>query len=183
MDIMFLEFVNSQWYKTHELYTEPLENDAWVHGFCEKWDLLVPEHSQQTAAELLAFRSALYQVVVNLSLNHTIPQKDIEIINTYLKLGKSEEVLYFQDSAFHKKVVSRSSAANWMIYRVTSSLVELITNYPLDYLRKCANPECDWFFYDVSKNHTRKWCENRCASRIKVRRHRAAKKEGKDSIG
>jgi len=36
-------------------------------------------------------------------------------------------------------------------------------------VRKCENPECILYFYDTSKNHTRRWCSMRlCGNRAKV---------------
>jgi len=36
-------------------------------------------------------------------------------------------------------------------------------------IRKCENPECILFFYDTSKNHTRRWCSmEMCGNRAKV---------------
>ena len=36
-------------------------------------------------------------------------------------------------------------------------------------VRKCENPECMLYFYDTSKNHTRRWCSmSLCGNRAKV---------------
>lgn len=36
-------------------------------------------------------------------------------------------------------------------------------------IRKCENPACILFFYDTSKNHTRRWCSmEMCGNRAKV---------------
>ena len=36
-------------------------------------------------------------------------------------------------------------------------------------IRKCENPDCILFFYDTSKNHTRRWCSmGLCGNRAKV---------------
>ena len=36
-------------------------------------------------------------------------------------------------------------------------------------VRKCEDPECILFFYDTSKNHTRRWCSmDLCGNRAKV---------------
>lgn len=36
-------------------------------------------------------------------------------------------------------------------------------------IRKCENPRCILFFYDTSKNHTRRWCSmGLCGNRAKV---------------
>jgi predicted RNA-binding Zn ribbon-like protein len=40
-------------------------------------------------------------------------------------------------------------------------------DYPA--IRKCENPECILFFYDTSKNHSRRWCSMElCGNRSKV---------------
>ena len=42
-----------------------------------------------------------------------------------------------------------------------------------DRLKRCANPDCGWFFVDVSKNRSREWCEMRtCGNRANLRRYR-----------
>jgi predicted RNA-binding Zn ribbon-like protein len=36
-------------------------------------------------------------------------------------------------------------------------------------IRKCENPECILYFYDTSRNHTRRWCSmEMCGNRAKV---------------
>lgn len=40
-------------------------------------------------------------------------------------------------------------------------------------LKMCASDECDWAFYDGSKNRSRSWCEYGCGNRAKVRAYRA----------
>jgi predicted RNA-binding Zn ribbon-like protein len=41
-------------------------------------------------------------------------------------------------------------------------------------IRKCENPDCILFFYDTSKNHTRRWCSmGLCGNRAKVSAFRA----------
>lgn len=36
-------------------------------------------------------------------------------------------------------------------------------------IRKCENPDCILFFYDTSKNHSRRWCSmDMCGNRAKV---------------
>jgi len=36
-------------------------------------------------------------------------------------------------------------------------------------IRKCENPTCILFFYDTSKNHSRRWCSMElCGNRSKV---------------
>ena len=40
-------------------------------------------------------------------------------------------------------------------------------------LNVCASDECEWAYYDRSKNRSRTWCEWGCGNKIKTRNYRA----------
>jgi predicted RNA-binding Zn ribbon-like protein len=40
-------------------------------------------------------------------------------------------------------------------------------------LKICAWDECEWAFYDHSKNRSRNWCEYGCGNKVKTRAYRA----------
>ncbi len=40
-------------------------------------------------------------------------------------------------------------------------------------MKECAADNCNWLFYDASRNRSRRWCDMRdCGNRAKVRRFR-----------
>lgn len=43
-------------------------------------------------------------------------------------------------------------------------------------LNICASDECEWAYYDSSKNRSRSWCEWGCGNKIKTRNYRARQK-------
>lgn len=43
-------------------------------------------------------------------------------------------------------------------------------------LKICAFDECQWAFFDASKNRSRHWCEWGCGNRVKTRNYRARRK-------
>jgi predicted RNA-binding Zn ribbon-like protein len=45
-------------------------------------------------------------------------------------------------------------------------------------LKICASDECEWAYYDRSKNRSRSWCEYGCGNKIKTRAYRARQKQG-----
>ena len=46
-------------------------------------------------------------------------------------------------------------------------------------LKVCADEECEWSFYDRSRNHSGQWCDMAvCGSRHKVRAYRARRAAG-----
>ncbi|WP_123028998.1 CGNR zinc finger domain-containing protein [Mycolicibacterium stellerae] len=47
-------------------------------------------------------------------------------------------------------------------------------------LKACGNDECQWAFYDRSRNHGGTWCEmSSCGNKLKNREFRARKRSGK----
>jgi len=40
-------------------------------------------------------------------------------------------------------------------------------------LKICAYDECEWAYYDNSKNRSRSWCEYGCGNKVKTRNYRA----------
>ena len=40
-------------------------------------------------------------------------------------------------------------------------------------LKICASDECQWAYYDHSKNRSRNWCEYGCGNKVKTRAYRA----------
>src|SRR5690242_6803861 len=43
-------------------------------------------------------------------------------------------------------------------------------------LKICAYDECEWAYYDNSKNKSRSWCEYGCGNKVKTRAYRARQK-------
>jgi len=46
-------------------------------------------------------------------------------------------------------------------------------------LKICASDECEWAYYDHSKNRSRSWCEYGCGNKIKTRAYRARRAEAR----
>jgi predicted RNA-binding Zn ribbon-like protein len=66
--------------------------------------------------------------------------------------------------------------ADWSA--VTAALVlsfnQLMSVSDLSRLKKCANPDCSYLFYDDSTNSSRRWCfANVCGNMMHVRAFRA----------
>jgi predicted RNA-binding Zn ribbon-like protein len=45
-------------------------------------------------------------------------------------------------------------------------------------LKICSWDECEWAYYDHSKNYSRSWCEYGCGNKVKTRAYRARQKAG-----
>ena len=59
----------------------------------------------------------------------------------------------------------------WMLAQAAS---DLLVSSDAELIKDCGDPTCRWLFLDVSKNHTRRWCDMKtCGNRMKARRHHA----------
>jgi predicted RNA-binding Zn ribbon-like protein len=56
-----------------------------------------------------------------------------------------------------------------LLVPVAEAAADLLCHADLSLVRKCENPACVRYFYDVSKNHARRWCSMAvCGNRMKV---------------
>jgi predicted RNA-binding Zn ribbon-like protein len=62
------------------------------------------------------------------------------------------------------------------LWPVAHASAELLTDGPLERLRRCAN--CRWLFLDQSKNRSRRWCSmDDCGTAVKKRRYVERRRE------
>ncbi len=177
MKFLCLDFINSRWYIKNKPFKDPLKDQNWLSEFSTTWNLPEMTVSMNGIDKLMEFREFMFQVLKKLCIEQTISSTDLKELNKILKSGKSQILITQNDGHYLLETVQQTDNITWIICQITLSFAKLITEYPLVYLRKCENPDCDWVFYDDSKSHTRKWCDNKCASLIKVRKYRSVRKK------
>lgn len=75
------------------------------------------------------------------------------------------------DTAYEKL---GDALARRIIGAVARSAADLLTSGELDRVKVCDAHDCGWFFVDVSRNRSRRWCDMAgCGNRDKARRYRA----------
>lgn len=181
MEFLCLEFIGSQWYRTYKSYQEFFENAEWLDEFCSKWNLPKLTPFQEGMEKLLRFREFLFRVTSALCTNRAIADSDINRLNDCLKSSVHYRIIKAEEEKYQLDIIPQMADVDWVIFKIACSFCELITEHPLEHLKLCANPDCGWVFYDDSKSHTKKWCGNKCASLIKVRKHRAIKGSDNDN--
>ena len=64
--------------------------------------------------------------------------------------------------------IEREWRVPWLAVR---NLLQLLDEHPAR-MRKCANPDCPFWFLDTTRSGTRRWCSMTvCGNRLKARRH------------
>jgi predicted RNA-binding Zn ribbon-like protein len=179
LNFLCLEFINSnsQWNIDHEPYHDPIQDEKWIHDFLTKWQLtFTPLLTEQQLKEFILLRSLLYKSLNALCNGDEISETNLREINRYLSLAKLNSKLIRENKKY--KIISNPVVKDWnyVLSSITASFAQLISGPEINRIRECDNPECKWFFYDESKNSSRRWCCNTCASLMKVRRFRQLKR-------
>lgn len=65
-----------------------------------------------------------------------------------------------------------ASAAGYLVAEALFGLMMLVTELGTDRLGRCAAPGCGNAYLDTSPNRSRRFCSQRCATRVNVAAHR-----------
>lgn len=173
MNFLCLDYLNSQWYNSHKSFEEPLRSATWRDELCRKWNLPGFDNSDEILNELIVLRDLLHAAAIEFVTVKDISDASLKKLNRYLNLTHASKQLQRDGKQIVLCTVADKNSLAWIMSQIVLSFAEMITEYPIERIKMCNNPECDWIFYDESKSKTRKWCENACASLIKVRKFRA----------
>jgi predicted RNA-binding Zn ribbon-like protein len=96
---------------------------------------------------------------------------------------------HFQAAAQHRKLRAGGAHLDWVwngsglqpelpLWKLAQSAADLLTSNAAESIKDCGDPTCRWLFLDVSKNHTRRWCDMKtCGNRMKARRFQARRQD------
>jgi predicted RNA-binding Zn ribbon-like protein len=86
-------------------------------------------------------------------------------------LGSGDERLVWSWAGFEQQ-------AELPLWKLAQSASDLLVSEDARQVKGCGDPTCRWLFLDLSKNHTRRWCDMKtCGNRMKARRHQARLQE------
>lgn len=130
-----------------------------------------PAIAQAVLDKALVWREAIYHIFRALTDDFTPETSDIDILNQALS-----EVMQ------HSRLVANRFGFEWgwhdtvvfdrLLWPVVRSAADLLTSEQLSKTRVCASDNCGWLFLDLTRNHSRQWCDMKdCGNRAKARRH------------
>lgn len=138
-------------------------------------DLLGSVHRNPSMADAvlhrsLSLREACFRLFSDVIDDASGSTDDLARLNRELKEGSRHRRLSLEGSRFEWGWEEISEPAQ-LLGRIAHSGAELLASADLDRLGRCAAPDCDWLFLDVSRNRSRRWCDMaECGNRAKMRR-------------
>lgn len=176
-----LDFINTQIVENNapkDLLTDFADFAGWAataHLLEKpKAEKLIADWSRQAEgtaifAEALNFRSILREMFVRLAQGKTIQKTAMMAINREIK-NQSGAVEIRQTAIGYEKIFRADFRDPRRLFApIAESAADLLCYGNLANLRKCENHDCILYFYDTTKNHTRRWCSMAgCGNRAKA---------------
>ena len=137
-------------------------------------------HEKEAAAALqraIMLREAVYRVFYDLSQEHAPAQYDLDVLNSMLAEAMARARIVPAEHGFTWDWEAKGHTLDIVLWMVARSAADLLTSERLPDVRACAADDCKWLFLDISKNHSRRWCDMQtCGNQAKARRHYSRKK-------
>jgi predicted RNA-binding Zn ribbon-like protein len=124
-------------------------------------------------------RESLAQLIYAMLENLEPPVEALLKLDRHLHVAQSHRALHWSPKGI-RSVWPSENDASLPVWLLAESTAALLTSESADSIRECANAECRWLFLDLSRNHTRRWCDMKiCGNRTKARRHREQRTSGR----
>lgn len=179
MDFLCLDIVNSNLtdWRSSPIKKDMLDDQQWLSQLFAKWELgsLLPLDSA-TKERLISLRKEIHESIVELNAGHS-GQVQLKEINQVLKSVSLHPHLVYEESEYHIENKYNKTGWSFVIWRIAYSFAGLLANQDNNRIKICSNEDCDWVFFDHSKNKSRRWCDDKvCGNIMKARRFRDKKK-------
>jgi predicted RNA-binding Zn ribbon-like protein len=165
------DFVNTL---DHELGTDALATPDGVSAFLSDHGLLTGADRVSAAqrAKAIRLRCALHDA---LELNHAesgAPLPDLDGV-----LGELSVRLAWDGAGVVARPVQEGVGG--ALARIGLAAHEAMAQQVWWRLKICAFDECEWAYYDQSKNRSRSYCEYGCGNKLKTRAYRARQRSAR----
>jgi predicted RNA-binding Zn ribbon-like protein len=132
-----------------------------------------PAAANNVLRRAIALREALHRIFKAAMMEKVARSIDLETLNDELLKSRKNERLISTDEGFRWEWIGGDTALDRMLWSITHSAAEFLSEGDFSRLRECGGEECGWLFEDTSRNRSRQWCHMQdCGNLAKVRRFR-----------
>jgi predicted RNA-binding Zn ribbon-like protein len=120
-----------------------------------------------------AFRETLRHMVEGIVRDRGVAAEGPAAINFILAENEGSLRLERHAGGFRTRFAAKPTQSISLLGNVAEAAADLLSSRNLHLVRRCGNPDCSLYFYDVTRNHRRQWCAMRsCGNLMKVRAFR-----------
>lgn len=167
--------MNSDWrdWRGSGRTEDRLDNPEWLRAFLTRWGLdRAGTPDAGARASLKELRSLMRRIVETVSGGRDPSAGDLSHLNQVLAAAPSVFRLIRSGSRYEMEEAPLARDWNWVRAEIARGLADIIANRDPTRFKICENPDCQWVFYDESKNRSRRWCGEPCGNLLRVRKFR-----------
>ena len=139
-----------------------------------------PAEAKRVHLRAIELREIIYRMFCSIIEDERLVEKDLSSFNDYLSDMMAQSKIVKTAEGFDWEMTANKSSLDWILNPVIRSAADLLISDEWRKIKKCADPTCGWLFLDVSRNHSRRWCDMRdCGNRAKASRFYKKKKDAK----
>ena len=154
-------------------------------GLCRREDLKDNIVPRRLIDDARAYRGLLRRGIEGyVQQGGLLPRELFLKTNEILSRNASIRQLLRADKGYRVETRWQFQGCGDYLMPVAESFAKLVTEADVDRIRKCKNPECVLYFYDISKGGQRSWCSlDICGNKLRMAasRRRSESGEGKQA--
>ena len=131
-------------------------------------------------AQATNFRKVLREMFADLAGGFAVKKAAIAAINAQIQNQSGAIEIRQTENGFEKMFRADFREPRQLLAPIAESAADLLCYGNPAFLKKCESDECVLYFYDTTKNHTRRWCSMAvCGNRAKAAAFYRRQKERK----
>lgn len=124
---------------------------------------------EQAFAEAINFRARLREMFAGLLNGKPIKKSTLAAINREIQNTGGTVEIKETENGFEKLFRADFQKPHQLLAPVASSAADLLCYANPSHIKKCEGADCVLYFYDTTKNHSRRWCSMAaCGNRAKA---------------
>ena len=137
-----------------------------------------PQEAQATVERAQALRKAIPGIFWASANGQQVEPSNLLYLNEQLVLVEGKRRMVQTVHGFQWGWDEQDERLDRMLWSIVHAAAELLQSPNLRWLKTCDGEYCDRLFLDLSRNHSRRWCEmQHCGMLVKSRRHYAKKRQ------
>jgi predicted RNA-binding Zn ribbon-like protein len=139
-----------------------------------------PAEAERVLARAIELRESIFALAEAAVRGDPPPREPLDRLNGVLAEGMARRRLLPGDGGL-RWAWADDASLDRLLWPIAQSAGEVLSSSEVDRVRQCGDDSCDWFFFDASRNGTRRWCVmSDCGNRAKARRHYHRSKRSRD---
>ena len=182
MEAMCIDFLNSDWRDwrgSGRARENRLDSREWLEAFLQKWELAAPLPLEEPIrTELVEMRETMRRIVEKVAAGKEAAPEELAELNRMMALAPEYRRITLADGTYRLEQTSLVEGWEQVMARIAASFADLLAHQDVRRIKICDNPDCQWIYFDESRNRVRRWCDDKaCGNLMKVRRFRERQKE------